>query len=171
MVSLGMLADKHDLGIHSEATPHGIITLVKQDVINGSRKSIHRGKVTATSLGELTKEEMEWASDNPLFELVDLDYLEDIRVIAANDNMVAINNALCIQLDGQITAESLGSRVMSGAGGQIPFVFGALLSKGGRAITVLPSSASGGTKSRIVPAFAAGTVTTIQRGLVYYVVT
>lgn len=169
LVTLGALDGKHDLGMHSEATPPGIITLVKQGVINGSRKTINRGKVTVTSLGGGSKEEMEWASNNPLFELVDVDYLEDISVIAAHENMVAINNALVVQLDGAIGAESVGRRLLSAAGGQTAFVVGALMSKGGRAITVLPSTGRG--VSRIVPTFEPGTVVTIPRNLADHVVT
>ena len=169
LVMLGMLDGKHDLGMHSEATPPGIITKVREGVINGSRKTINQGKVTVTSLGGGSKEEMEWASNNPLFELVDVDYLEDISVIAAHDNMVAINNALVMQLDGQISAESIGRRLLAAAGGQTAFVVGALMSKGGRAITVLPSTSRG--VSRIVPTFEPGTVVTIPRNLADYVVT
>lgn len=169
LVMLGMLSNKHDIGYHSEATPPGVITLVKQGIINGSRKTINRGKVTVTSLGGGSKEEMEWANNNPLFELVDSDYLEDITVIAAHDNMVAINNALVVQLDGQISAESIGRRLLSAAGGQTAFVVGALMSKGGRAITVLPSTSHG--MSRIVSTFEPGTVVTIPRNLADYVVT
>jgi 4-hydroxybutyrate CoA-transferase len=164
-----MLNGRHNIGYHSEATPPGVITLVKQGVINGSRKTINQGKVTVTSLGGGSKEEMEWASNNPLFELVDVDYLEDISVIAALDNMVAINNALAIQLDGQIGAESIGRRLLSAAGGQTAFVVGALVSKGGRAIHVLPSTSRG--VSRIVSTFEQGTVVTIPRNLADYVVT
>jgi 4-hydroxybutyrate CoA-transferase len=169
LVMLGMLNNKHDIGYHSEATPPGVITLVKQGVINGSRKTINQGKVTVTSLGGGSREEMEWANNNPLFELVDSDYLEDISVIAAHNNMVAINNALVMQLDGQISAESVGRRLLSAAGGQTAFVVGALMSKGGRSITVLPSTSRG--TSRIVSTFEPGTVVTIPRNLTDYVVT
>jgi 4-hydroxybutyrate CoA-transferase len=145
--------------------------LVRAGVVNGKRKTINPEKVTVTSIGGSTREEMDWVNNNPLFELVDVEYLEDIRVIAAHDNMVAINNALAIDIGGQITAESLGTRYMSAAGGQIPFVIGALLSKGGRAITVLPSTAQNGTVSRIVPLHPEGTVVTIQRNCADYIVT
>jgi len=171
LVELGLLNDKHDLGYHSEATPPGVITLVREGVINGEYKTINRRRVTVTSLGGGTREEMEWANNNPLFQLVDVNYLEDIRVIAAHDNMVAINNALSIDLSGQIASEALGTRIMSVAGGQIPFVFGALLSTGGRSITVLPSTAAGGTISRIRPILEPGTAVTIPRNCAMYVVT
>ncbi len=171
LVRLGMLDGKHDLGMHSEATPPGIITLVREGIITGKYKSIHQGKVVVTSLGGGSREEMTWANNNPIFELVDVDYLEDIRIIAAHDNMVAINNALLIDLSGQITAESLGDRLLGATGGQFPFVVGALMSKGGRAISVLPATAKGGTASRIVPQLPEGTVVTMPCGCADYVVT
>ena len=171
LVKLGMLDGKHDIGYHSEATPRGIINLVKEGVINGKRKTLNAGKCVVTSIGGSTKEEMAYVHNNPLFHLVDVDYLEDITVIAAHDNFVAVNQALAIDLTGQIAAESLGTRLLAGAGGQIPFVFGALLSKGGRSITVIPSTAASGTVSRITPLFPEGTVVTIQRNCVDYVVT
>lgn len=169
LVLLGLLEGKHDIGIHSEATPPGIINLVNKGVVNGSRKTINAGKVTVTSLGGGSKEEMQWAANNPLFELVDVDYLEHISVIAAHDNMVAINNALVVQLDGHIGAESVGRRLLSVAGGQTAFVVGALMSKGGRAITVLPSTSKG--ISRIAATLEPGTVVTVPRNMADYVVT
>jgi 4-hydroxybutyrate CoA-transferase len=171
LVKLGMLDGKHDIGYHSEATPRGIIHLVKEGVINGKRKTLNVGKCVVTSIGGSTKEEMAYVHNNPLFHLVDVDYLEDITVIAAHEHFVAINQALAIDLTGQIAAESLGTRLLAGAGGQIPFVFGALLSKGGRSITVIPSTAASATVSRITPLFPQGTVVTIQRNCVDYVVT
>ena len=171
LVKLGMLDGKCDLGYHSEATPPGVITLVKEGLITGEYKTLNPGRVVVTSLGGGTKDEMAWASDNPLFHLVEVDYLEDIRIISAHDNMVAINNALAIDITGQIAAEGLGTRSLSVAGGQIPFVFGALLSKGGRSITVLPSTAVGGTVSRIMPTLPLGTAVTIQRNCADWVVT
>ena len=171
LVSLGLLSNKHDLGYHSEATPQGVITLVKEGVINGKYKTLNPGKAVVTSLGGGTAEEMEWANNNPLFELVDVGYLEDIRVIAAHDNMVAINNALMIDITGQIVAEGIGTRVLSAAGGQISFVIGALLSKGGRSVTVLPSTAQGGTVSRIMTVLPQGTPITTLRNCADYVVT
>jgi len=171
LIELGMLNNKGDIGYHSEATPPGIISLVRQGVITGKHKTLNPGKVVVTSLGGGSREEMEWASNNPLFWLVDVGYLEDPRVIAAHDNMVATNNALMMDLTGQITAESVGPRVISCAGGQIAFVIGARLSKGGRSITVLPSTARDGTVSRIVPRLPEGTVVTIQRNLADCIVT
>lgn len=163
LVRLGLLQGKHDLGWHSEATPPGVITLVWEGVINGSRKTLHPGKVIVTSIGGSTREEMDWVNGNPLFWLVDVEYL--YRTVSLNDHMVAINNALMIDLSGQISAESIGTRIIGGAGGQPAFVYGALSSRGGRAITVIPSAARGGNQlvSRIVPVLEPGTSVTIPR--------
>ncbi len=182
LIRMGLLDGRKDIGFHSEATPPGTISLVRDGVINGERKTplpgltLPPGKflpapVIVTSIGGGSREEMEWVDNNPLFWLKDLLWLEDIRVIAANDNMVSINNALAIDLTGQITAESLGPRLMSVAGGQIPFAFGALLSKGGRSITVLPSTARDGSVSRIMPHLPVGTAITLQRNIADIVVT
>jgi len=171
LIRMGLLDGRQDIGFHSEATPPGIISLVQKGIINGRRKTLLPERVVVTSIGGGSREEMEWVNNNPLFYLVDLLWLEDIRIISQNDNMVAINNALAIDLTGQITAESLGTRLMSVAGGQIPFAFGALLSKGGRSITVLPSTARDGTVSRIIPQLPEGTAITLQRNIADLVVT
>ncbi len=171
LVSLGILDGKNDIGYHSEATVPGVIGLVREGVINGKYKTVRPGKAVVTSIGGDTREEMQWVHMNPLFELVDVDYLEDVRVIGAHDNYVAINQALAIDLFGQITAESLGTQLFSNAGGQIPFQIGALLSKGGRGITVLPSTAENGKVSRIRPLLPEGTTVTIHKNLADLVVT
>ncbi|MFC1944392.1 acetyl-CoA hydrolase/transferase family protein [Chloroflexota bacterium] len=171
LVGLGLFNNKQDLGWHSEATPQGVISLVREGVINGKYKTIFPGKAVVTSLGGGTRDEMEWATNNPLFLLMDVTWLEDLKVIGALDNFVAINNALAVDITGQIVAESIGTRIMSVAGGQIPFVFGAAMSTGGRSITILPSTASGGTVSRIRPVLEVGSVVTIPRNCAGYVVT
>ena len=171
LVRLGLLERKRDIGYHSEATPPGIITLVKEGIINGSRKTINRGKVIVTTIGGSTTEEMQWVGENPLFHLVDVAYLEDIRVIAAHDNMVTINNTLMVDLYGQVCSEGIGQQMLGIAGGQIVFVYGAWLSRGGRSIIVTPSTAKGGQVSRIVPYLPPGTPVTLQRNLADYIVT
>jgi 4-hydroxybutyrate CoA-transferase len=171
LIRMGLLDGKQDIGFHSEATPPGVISLVREGVINGRRKTLLPERVVVTSIGGGSREDMQWINNNPLFYLVDLLWLEDIRVISQNDNMVAINNALAIDLTGQITAESLGTWLLSVAGGQIPFAFGALLSKGGRSITVLPSTARDGTVSRIMTHLPEGTAITLQRNIADLVVT
>jgi 4-hydroxybutyrate CoA-transferase len=124
LISLGILNGKHDIGYHSEATVPGIIGLVREGVITGKYKNVRPGKAVVTSVGGDTREEMQWVHMNPLFELVDVDWLEDIRVIASIDNMVTINQALAFDLLGQPTAESLGTRLLSGAGDRCHFSSG-----------------------------------------------
>lgn len=169
LIAMGLLNGKKDIGVHSEATPPGIISKVKDGTVNGSRKSLHPGLVIVTSLGGGSAEEMRWASNNPLFQLLPMDYVINPMTICQNDNQVAINNALAVTLDGQITSETIGPRLISSTGGQLAFTIGTLWSRGGRAITVLPSTSHG--NSRIVPMFEQGTVTTVPRTLADCIVT
>jgi 4-hydroxybutyrate CoA-transferase len=171
LVALGIFDNKCDLGWHSEATPPGVIALVREGVINGKRKTINPGKAVVTSLGGASKEDMDWVNNNPLFYLADVSYLWDARTISAHDNMVAINNAISVDLTGQISSESIGYQIISASGGQTAFAIGALLSKGGRSITIIPSAARGGTASRIVSALEPGTGVTVPRNCADYVVT
>lgn len=174
LIGLGLLDGKHDLGWYSEATPPGVIRLVREGVINGKCKNFFPGKVVVTTLGGANKEDMDWANNNPLFWLVDVEFLWDVRNISANDNMVSINQALTVDLSGQITAESIGYQLLSGSGGQTAFAYGALLSNGGRGITIIPSTAKdrdGNLISRIVPSFEPGTAITVTRNVVDNVVT
>ncbi|MBI2305602.1 MAG: acetyl-CoA hydrolase/transferase family protein [Chloroflexi bacterium] len=167
---LGVFNDKNDLGWHSEVTPYGIVKLVRRGVINGSRKTLHQEKVVATQL-EGDDEDVAFMAHNPMFEVHDVNYVNDIRTIMAHDNMVAINQAMAIDLTGQIGAESVGPRTWNGSGGQPEFAIGAVMSKGGRSITVLPSTALGGYVSRIVAKLEPGTVITIPRSYADMVVT
>jgi 4-hydroxybutyrate CoA-transferase len=164
------LRERTDLGWHSEATPQGIIRLVMDGVITGRRKAIHCGKAVATSFGGGTKEEMDFVDGSPLFELHPNNYAANPVIIAQNPNMVAINSALAIDLSGQVTAETIGRRQVSTAGGQTPFAYGALLSEGGRNVVVLPSTAKDGEQSRIMAELPAGTVVTQTRALADLVV-
>ncbi len=171
LTQLGTFNNKHDLGWSSENTPPGIAGLVRKGIMTGERKTIHKGKAVATACGGGSKEDMAFINMNPLFELYGSDYILDPRVIAANDNMVAINSALMVDLTGQIAAESIGPRMVSGTGGQLAFAIGASLSKGGRSIVVLVSTAKGDTLARIVPTLEPGTVVTVPRTLADIVVT
>ncbi|MFA5055835.1 MAG: acetyl-CoA hydrolase/transferase C-terminal domain-containing protein [Dehalococcoidia bacterium] len=165
LVQLGIIDNRNDIGYQSEATVPGIIRRVREGIITGKYKTEKPGKAVITSVGGDTREEMQWVNMNPLFELVDVDYLEDIRTIASMDNMVCINQTLIVDLFGQSSAEGIGPELYSGAGGQVPFQIGALLSKGGRAITVVPSTASNDKISRIVPLLPEGTNVTIHKNL------
>jgi len=171
LLKLGAFDDKNDLGVHSENLPPGVVDLVRKGVITGKRKNIHKGKVVSTACGGSSKEDMDFINMNPLFELYGSDYVLDPRTIAAHDNAVAINSAMAVDLTGQIAAESVGPRMVSSTGGQLAFAIGANLSKGGRNITVLTSTARGNTVSRIVPSLEPGTIVTVPRTLADIVVT
>ena len=165
------LKNKHDLGWHSENTVRGIATLVKEGVINGKRKTLHPEKAVGTAVGGGTKEEMDFINMNPMFEIYSSEYVLDPRVIAAHDNMVAINSAIAVDLTGQIAAEAVGPVMISGVGGQLAFAIGTYLSKGGRNIIALPSIARGGTVSRIVPMLEPGTIVSVPRTFADIIVT
>lgn len=168
---LGALNNRTDLGWHSETTPRGIIKLVREGVITGKRKNINRGKVIAVAVGGGDKEDMDFVNMNPHFELYDADYVLNPAVIGSNENVVAINSAVAMDLTGHIAAESVGPTLLSGPGGQLTFAIGAQLSKGGCFISTLPSTAKDGAISRIVPQLEKGTVVTIPRTLADTVVT
>ncbi len=166
----GIFDNKVDLGLHSEVAAPGVLPLVEAGVINGKRKTLNRG-IAVTSALAGAGEELNLAVNNPKIEVRDVDYTNDLRVIAAHDNMVAINGAASVDLTGQINVESAeGSHPINGPGGQQEFVIGALASKGGRSITVLRSTTRDG-RSRIVPQLDAGASVTIPRTLADYVVT
>ncbi len=171
VVQLGALDNKVDLGWHSETTPRGVIKLVREGVITGKRKNRDIGKVVAIAVGGGTKEDMDFVNNNPIFELYDADYVLDPRVISSNDKVLAINSAISVDLSGQIAAESLGPMMISGPGGQLAFAIGAHLSRGGRFITTLQSTAKDGTISRIVPLLKEGIIVTVPRILADIVVT
>ncbi|MBI5969066.1 MAG: 4-hydroxybutyrate CoA transferase [Deltaproteobacteria bacterium] len=171
IAQLGALNHRSDLGWHSETTPRGIIKLVREGVITGKRKNINRGKVIAVAVGGGDQEDMDFVNHNPLFELYDADYVLNPAVIGSNDTVVAVNSAISVDLTGQIAAESVGPTLVSGPGGQLAFATGAQLSKGGRFISTLPSTAKNGSVSRIVPQLEKGTIATIPRTLADIVVT
>jgi 4-hydroxybutyrate CoA-transferase len=171
LVELGLFDNKSDIGYHSETTPPGVIPLVREGIITGKFKTIHTGKVVVSSIGGASKEDMDWVNGNPIFWLVDVGYLWDIRTISAHDNMVAINNALSVDLTGQIASENIGTRMFGSSGGQTAFALGALLSKGGHSIIVLPSTAVNGSVSRIVATLPPGTAITVPRNCADIIVT
>ena len=167
----GFLQDKHDLGFHSEIMPGGIVDLVKEGVITGRTKKVHPGKVVATCCMGMTDEELGYVNNNPMFELYGVTHTNDPRVISANDNVVSINNTLAVDLSGQVASDSLGPLPYSGVGGQLDFVLGAMMSRGGRSVIVLPATAKGDTISRITPMLTLGQGVSVPRGWVDYVVT
>ena len=159
------LSHRHDLGVHSELVFGGIPALVEQGVVNGSRKTVHPGKVVGASFGPLSSEEFAAVDGDPRYELYCMSHTNDIAVIAAHENMVAVNNALLVDLTGQINGETIGTEIYSGTGGAFAFAVGALHAKNGRAVTVLPSTSvvGGERRSRIVPMFPQGSAVTVPR--------
>jgi len=170
MIRLGGLAGKEDLGYFGELTVAGTVDLVREGVINGKRLTTHPGKFVATTAGNNAADRA-FVNDNPAFEFFAVDYIHDPRAIAANDNYLAINNALAVDLTGQIAASTIGPRVYTGTGGHFSFAMGAYMAKGGRYVCVLPSTARGGTVSRITTHFEPGQVVTVPRDIADIVVT
>ena len=167
---LEALAGHKDLGVHTEMFSDGVVDLIEAGVINGERKTLHRGKVVAAFL--MGSERLyRFVHNNPIIELHPNEYTNDPFVVAANDRMVAINSALQIDLTGQVCADSIGPSIYSGFGGQVDFIRGAARSKGGRPIIALPSTAKEGSLSRIVPTLDPGSGVVTTRGDVHDVVT
>jgi len=167
---LHFLSDRRDLGIHTEMFSDGVIPLIEKGVITNAKKSIHRGKIIAGFvLG--SRRLYDFIDNNPMVEFHPTEYTNDPFLIAQNDNMVAINSALEVDVTGQVCADSLGELFYSGIGGQVDFVRGASRSKNGKAIIALPSTAHNETMSRIVPTLKPGAGVVTSRGDVHYVVT
>jgi acyl-CoA hydrolase/GNAT superfamily N-acetyltransferase len=168
--ALAALRDKTDLGLHTEMLSDGVIDLIEAGVITGRRKSFHPGKaVTSFCIG--TRRLYDYVHDNPFFEFLPTDVVNDPGMIARNDRMISINSALQIDLTGQVCADSIGTRFYSGIGGQVDFIRGAARSKEGRSILALKSTAKNGTVSRIVPVLSEGAGVVTTRGDVHTVVT
>ena len=164
------LREKNDLGVHSEIITSSMLDLYKRGVMTGKRKTLHPEKLIATGMF-IEPEDYAFVDNNPVIELRDAFYTNNPAVIAQNHRQVAINNALAVDFTGQVTAEAFGPQMYTGVAGQLDFVLGAYLSPGGRSITVLPSTARGGTVSRIVSMFPEGQVVSLPRTYVDYVVT
>ncbi len=167
---LTCLAEREDLGLHSGLIDDATMTLIRRGNINGSRKAIDRGAhIACMAIGSM--ELCEWLAHTPEVVLRGADYTHDVRVIAQLDNFCSVNSAIEIDLDGQVNAESVTGRQVSGTGGSVDFMRGAALSRGGRSILALASTARGGSLSRIVPCLSAGTPVTALRTDVDTVVT
>jgi acyl-CoA hydrolase/GNAT superfamily N-acetyltransferase len=167
---LANLKEKNDLGIHTELFSETMVDLIRNGVVDNSKKTIDRGKtVAAFCMGK--KATYEFINDNPAIEFKRISYTNNPLIIAQNHRMTAINAALQIDLTGQATAESIGNQFYSGIGGSADFMRGALLAPGGKTILVLQSTARDGGVSRIVPFLDLGTGVTLNRGDINYVVT
>jgi 4-hydroxybutyrate CoA-transferase len=164
------LLDRKDLGIHTELVSDSVIPLIEAGVVNGSRKTLHPRKVIlGFVLG--TKKLFDFVDNNPSFEFHPSSYTNNPALISRNDRMVAVNSALQVDLTGQVCADSIGTYFYSGIGGQVDFMRGASRSKGGKPIIALPSTAKGGSISRIAPMLEPGAGVVTSRGTVHYIVT
>lgn len=164
------LAGHKNLGIHTELFSDGVMEMIQKGIITNSRKSIHPGKVVAGFVIG-SKKLYSYIHDNPIFEMHPTEYVNDPFVIAQNDRMISINSAIEVDLTGQVCADSIGTRFYSGVGGQLDFVRGAARSKDGLTFIALPSTAKGGTVSRIVPTLKIGAGVTTTRNDVHYIAT
>jgi acyl-CoA hydrolase len=167
---LANLGGKRDLGVHTEMFSDGLLPLIDAGVITNRRKEVHAGRIT-TSFVWGSKKLYAFVDDNPLVEFHGCDRTNDSAHIRRNPAVVAINSALQIDLSGQVCADSLGYQIYSGIGGQMDFIHGAALSKGGKPIIALPATAKGGTMSRITPSLIEGSGVVTTRGHVHWVVT
>jgi 4-hydroxybutyrate CoA-transferase len=166
---------RNDLGIQTELITGGVVDLVDKGVVTGRYKTLHPHKVVGSACVALPREELDRIHLNPHFELYDFGHTDDLRRLIQQQNFVAVNNALAVDLTGQVSAEALDHRPYTGVGGQTVFMIAAAYSAGGRSVSVLPSSArptgSRQRLSRIVPTLGAGAAVTVPRTYVDYVVT
>jgi 4-hydroxybutyrate CoA-transferase len=167
---LARLGNKHDLGVHTEMFSDGLIPLIEGGVVTNRCKQVHRGR-TVTSFVAGSSKLYEFVRDNQLVEFHPCDRTNDAVLISSNPKVMAINAALEIDLTGQVCADSIGSRIFSGIGGQMDFIRGAALSPGGIPVISLPSTAAGGKISRIMPTLKNGAGVVTTRGHVHYVAT
>jgi acyl-CoA hydrolase len=167
---LARLHDKRDLGVHTEMFSDGLVDLVESGAVTNRLKSVKPGRIV-TSFVYGTKRVFDFVDDNALVEFHPSDRTNDTSIIRRNDNTIAINSALQIDLSGQVCADSIGHRIYSGIGGQMDFMRGAALSNGGKPILALPSTAKGGKVSRIAAELTAGAGVVTTRGHVHWIVT
>ncbi len=167
---LDFLGDKKHLGVHTEMFSDGLVDLFEAGVVTNEKKSLHRGKIVASFVIG-TRRAFDFVDNNPFMEFHPNEYVNDPYVVARNDKMVAINSALAIDLTGQVCADSIGTMIYSGFGGQLDFIRGAARSNGGVPIIALPSTAKGGTLSRLVNTLIPGSGVVTTRADVHYVVT
>ncbi|MGK0618923.1 acetyl-CoA hydrolase/transferase family protein [Meiothermus cerbereus] len=167
---LANLTGRQDLGIHTEMVSDGVMEALERGIVTGQRKTLLPGKVVGTFV--LGSERLyRFVHNNPLFEMRPADWVNNPFNVARNDNMIAINSALEVDLTGQVCADSIGTRIYSGFGGQLDFIRGAAASNGGKPIIALPSSGKNGAFSRIVSLLKTGAGVVTTRADVHYVVT
>lgn len=166
-------SDLKDLGVHTEMYVDAFVDIAKAGKINGSKKNIDRFR-QAYAFGAGTKKMYDYMDENPELMSTSVDYTNDIRSISALDNFISINNAVNVDLFGQVNAESAGIKQISGAGGQLDFVLGAYLSKGGKSFICCSSTfqtKDGQLKSRLLPTLDQGSIVTDTRANIHYLVT
>ena len=167
--ALSKLTNHKDLGLHTEMFSDGVIDLIEKDVINCNYKGTSRGRALATFLMG-SKRLYDFVDDNPFIEMKESSIVNDTARIRKNPRMVSINSAIEVDLTGQVCADSIGSSMYSGVGGQMDFIRGASLSDGGKAIIALPSITKRG-ESRIVPFLKQGAGVVTTRAHVQYIIT
>ncbi len=166
---LSMLGNHKDLGVHSEMFADGILPLVDKGVVNGKNKAIDKGRLVATFL--MGSEKLyDFIDDNPGVAMQDVKYTNRVNIIAKNPKVTAINSALQIDITGQVCADSIGTKFYSGVGGQIDFLRGASLSKGGKPIIAMPSITNKGV-SKIAPILTPGAGVVSTRANIHWLVT
>ena len=172
--SLIAQSDLKDLGVHTEMYVDGFVDIAKAGKINGSRKQIDKGR-QVYAFGAGTQKMYDYLNDNPECMSAPVDYTNDVRTISALDNFISINNAVDVDLFGQVNAESAGIKNISGAGGQLDFVLGAYLSNGGKSFICLSSTfknrKTGQVESRICPTLSNGSIVTDTRANIHYLCT
>lgn len=169
---------RNDLGIQTELIAGGMADLVANGNVTGLRKAIHRGKVVGSAFVAMSREELDQVDGNPAFELYDFGFTDDLRRLIQLDNFVTVNNAMVVDLTGQVSAEAFDHRPYTGVGGQTVFMLAGAYSPNGKSVSVLPSSSvpsagpgAGERVTRIVPTLAPGTPVTVPRTYVDFVVT
>lgn len=168
--ALGYLHNHRDLGVHTEMFADGLLPLIAKGVVNNRCKRKHPGKIVTTfAMG--TQALYDFVDDNPQVVFLDVAYVNDTSVIRQNKGVVAINSALQVDLSGQICADSMGTKIYSGVGGQMDFMRGAALSENGRAIIALPATAAHGSCSRICSTLTPGAGVTTTRAHAQYLIT
>ncbi|MGM9649692.1 MAG: acetyl-CoA hydrolase/transferase family protein [Butyricicoccaceae bacterium] len=167
---LSFLGDKKNLGIHSEMISDGVLPLLESGVINGQAKQRDVGRVCVTFLMG-SRKLYDYVNNNPIIKMLPVDVCNNPAVISQNDNVVSINSCVQVDLQGQVCAEAIGLRQISGIGGQMDFVRGANLSNGGRSIIALHSATKDLSESKIVPTITTGGPVTTSRCDVNYIVT
>jgi acyl-CoA hydrolase len=167
---LSRLHHKKDLGIHTEMFSDRVVDLVESGAVTNRMKAVGVGRIV-TSFINGTRRLFDFVNDNPLVAFYPCDWTNDTSVIRKNPKVVAINSAIQIDLTGQVCADSIGHRIFSGIGGQMDFIRGAALSRGGKPIIALPATAAGGKVSRLVVQLNPGAGVVTTRGHVHWVVT